>query len=359
MKQTLYIHVGAGKTGTTAIQDFLYLNKSLLSDKGIYIPEEGNIHSDGSIAHHKLSAWGAHRSTDVWPLWKSIASSKSKKILLTSEYFHSRISAKDGSLFFEKINTLFSNFNIKIIFYIRRQDQWIQSVYEQWVKSGSLRTGQTIEEFVDAYKNNLPDQLLKFSSVFGKENIIVRVFEKSQFKDGNIFSDFFGALNVELPNNICFPEKNSNSRLSPDALHFKSISNSVCKDVKTAQVLSKPLLDYSTDLYASDSQRIHHSHGILSKNTQKKIYEANKEKYSEIAKNYLGRESGELFLDEPSFLEEEFKYTNENTVKISSYLFTTLFKRISLLEKENKAMLKKIDSISTGTTFKGLFDVKK
>lgn len=38
---TLYLHIGTPKTGTTAIQNFLPLNKSLLNEQGFCYPDFG------------------------------------------------------------------------------------------------------------------------------------------------------------------------------------------------------------------------------------------------------------------------------------------------------------------------------
>ena len=51
MKQ-IFIHVGAGKTGTSAIQEFLKLNEKKLSQKGLYMPEIGRDDSNKFIFHH-------------------------------------------------------------------------------------------------------------------------------------------------------------------------------------------------------------------------------------------------------------------------------------------------------------------
>lgn len=39
MKNTLILHIGTPKTGTTAIQKFLYDNQTLLKEKGFFYPE--------------------------------------------------------------------------------------------------------------------------------------------------------------------------------------------------------------------------------------------------------------------------------------------------------------------------------
>lgn len=40
MKNSIYLHIGTHKTGTSAIQDFLLLNRKLLARKGVLYPQK-------------------------------------------------------------------------------------------------------------------------------------------------------------------------------------------------------------------------------------------------------------------------------------------------------------------------------
>src|SRR5690554_3774829 len=50
-KKTLYLHIGLGKTGTTALQEFFWANRSQLAKRGIDYPDYCVI----AGAHHALS----------------------------------------------------------------------------------------------------------------------------------------------------------------------------------------------------------------------------------------------------------------------------------------------------------------
>ena len=41
MKKKLYLHIGMGKTGTTALQHFFWDNRDILAAKGICYPKVG------------------------------------------------------------------------------------------------------------------------------------------------------------------------------------------------------------------------------------------------------------------------------------------------------------------------------
>ena len=77
----------------------------------------------------------------------------------------------------------FSGHAVKIIFYVRRQDDRIESNYNQAVKEISYRSPHTFTQFLgNGYKSILDyyQVLLPWSDAFGRENIIVRCYEKEQ-----------------------------------------------------------------------------------------------------------------------------------------------------------------------------------
>jgi len=44
MKRSLYIHIGTHKTGSTAIQSFLTLNKNIMQEFGVLYPNKSENH---------------------------------------------------------------------------------------------------------------------------------------------------------------------------------------------------------------------------------------------------------------------------------------------------------------------------
>ncbi len=92
---TLYIHIGLPKTGTSAIQEFLTLNRKELLNHGILYPEECIIKN----AHYPL-AWVLNSNfpsfkrlknksaSDIWSKINSeILNNKPLKVVISSEDF--------------------------------------------------------------------------------------------------------------------------------------------------------------------------------------------------------------------------------------------------------------------------------
>src|SRR6056297_636961 len=163
MKNEIFIHVGAGKTGTSALQRFFRLNVSRLECAGLTIPEIAADSDTRFLAHHPLSGAGRFRDVDPFPYWKRIARLRARRMLVSSEIFHSRLSHPDGIAFYEKVKKILSAWEIRIVFYIRREDQWIQSAYEQWIKTGELRSGETVDEVAARFRKSQASQIRKFA----------------------------------------------------------------------------------------------------------------------------------------------------------------------------------------------------
>lgn len=245
--KTLYIHVGAGKTGTTALQQFFLLNRHLLEQKGIWLPSIGSVKNNKTIAHHDLSGVKDGLDFDPRPLWEKLKREAKNKdsIVVSSENFHSRVRYEWGQDLLNWVRSKFTNWRVVCIYYIRRQDQWNESAYEQWIKDGTLRDGSTVDDFVQRYHGNQPKEIFILADILGQKNVIVRPYQNIYFKGGTIFSDFLWCIGLEWLNDYIVPAINANPRLSLDALEYKRISNSVLQTKKDAQYLLKPLVEYS------------------------------------------------------------------------------------------------------------------
>lgn len=294
MPKTLYVHVGAGKTGTSALQSFFLLNKKALRDVGVGFPVQGQTKINGGLSHHYLSDHGAARNSNALQDWRDLGSEDIETSIVSSENLHNKISAPDGAAFFTTIRDTL-DCDIRIVFYIRRQSQWLQSAYAQFVKS-DIET-RSFPEFVTRYTRNLPDQVLRFAEIFGPKAIILRPFEKAQFHGGEICHDFCHALGIDWNPAFRLPEGNANPRLAPDALELKRRLNMLVDNPQTLKPLLQALLDYSNQTDSTGSAGTFHTHTMLDPAEQLRIERENAPKYRIIAETLLGRSDGQLFYD--------------------------------------------------------------
>lgn len=197
---TIYLHIGANKTGSSAIQDFLNKNRGALREDGFHYIE--NVHDN---AHYPLSyALGCgpnlnavDKDSELKKTLKEIEQNKEKKILISSEYF---ILEDDP----RKLANYFRGHDVKIVVYLRRHDLWLESLYNQAVKTVPVIPWDGgILSYIDHIGGKKKQELSykslleKWENVFGSSNIIVRPYESAAFPNGDIVSDFIKVIKLK------------------------------------------------------------------------------------------------------------------------------------------------------------------
>ena len=205
---TVYIHIGAPKTATSTLQSVFADSYSKLLKDGVLYPRQFR---HGS-AHHLLvcdliEKYQDIQMPDIWygPLprgeaWSSLKAeidqhgSNVEKVILSSELFFGQ--SEKIRVMLDDVVANLQGHEIRIIVYLRRQDQLYSSFYNQDVKGvrqwpeSAYQFYQTHQIFQQDYRTLLD----LWSGVFGKENLIIRPFEVEQWVNGDIVQDFCVAI---------------------------------------------------------------------------------------------------------------------------------------------------------------------
>ncbi|WP_297793857.1 hypothetical protein [uncultured Marinobacter sp.] len=218
----ILIHAGRHKTGTTYLQQFFGMNAArLLKDFGILYPESGR--NPYFNYHHELFENilknGRKKSGIINELRREVNENKSEIVLLSSEYL-SRDTMQSEEL--KIIKESFSPYDVEIIFYLRRQDDFLCSRYSERVKQNRLAFPDTIWSF-NAELNYLKF-LDRYARIFGVSNIIVRSYNKA-IKIG-LIEDFASFLKEPCLAQLPKPEHEANKRLPWRYLHALWYANS-------------------------------------------------------------------------------------------------------------------------------------
>jgi len=278
---TLYVHVGTHKTGTTAIQKFLYDNKNLLADKGVRrlqvgVPEG----SEQSWGHHQL-AW-ALQNYDQKSIWKMAAREAmgSSAALISSEEF----SLIRKVSFYDPVRKNFSHTLVRPICYLRRQDKYLESVYNHHVKS--LGEVQPIMEFAKriAYRLDYGALIQCLADSFGGKNIILRTYDRNLLIV-DIFQDFLDAIGIASTDHFIRPEKTVNAGLS--AVGLKKMLEANKRYAENPIDLKKARVEIM-ESYSNPSFTEHH---ILTPSDRETVLETFTHSNNHIAEVYLGRKS--------------------------------------------------------------------
>ena len=220
----LYIHAGMPKTGTTALQSFLHRNRALLAERvRLYYPKTG-IPSNNNKSQRLFPV-----QKGIWDcLKKEVSDFPSCDVVLSEEAIWIR---KFQDLLlpnFDVIRQAFPGYDIKIVVYVRRIDEFVKSFFNQRTKGGRITANSYADFFQQVY--NGEDGTLFFSqplsvaaSIVGRDNLILRPYDRNILQDGDIVTNFFSLLNRKIPAGAA-PGLNPNLSLPDESLPFLSRS---------------------------------------------------------------------------------------------------------------------------------------
>ncbi|WP_286005962.1 hypothetical protein [Campylobacter avium] len=237
---TAYIHLGTSKTGTSTLQRFFVINKENLKQKGIFyssynVKGDRHLYLSTSIVHLYLNnKQGDNLVKDIMKNLKDELSKNRDKVFIFScedilwwyqDVNKSALILKD---FFTEVG-----FNdIKIILYIRAQEDFFLSAYSQEIKGNSpiyeaqeTKVKDRPRLQVYEYKN-----LAKvFSENFGRENFILKLFDRNEFYRGDLIKDFLHIFNMELDESLTVPP-NQNETLDLIGFELGYRIKKLCKE---------------------------------------------------------------------------------------------------------------------------------
>lgn len=232
-----YIHIGTEKTGTTSLQNFFSSNRKKLLASGIYYPVV-----PGERNHFKLAIYSSpNRTVDLRKahglydqnifeefektflsrLNEELKRNTFNSVLFSNEHLSSRCSTVEQIRKIKSI-TDYLELDPHIIIYLRRQDELLVSSYSTMIKSGS-----TINFNLDLKLPNYDyyNMLNKWTTVFGKDKIKIRPYEKNQWHRNNIYFDFAELIGINLEKQFTIPLTNKNSSLDRYQLKFLASFN--------------------------------------------------------------------------------------------------------------------------------------
>ncbi|MFK8046796.1 MAG: hypothetical protein AB8B81_00040 [Halioglobus sp.] len=235
---TVYLHIGAPKTATSTLQTVFSKNYKKLLKDGVLYPQAAR-HGD---AHHLLicdliEKHQDHRMADFWygdcargKAWEELKTDlhtykdRVHSVVLSSELFFGQ--SKNIGAMHKDILTHLEGHTIKIVVYLRRQDQMYSSFFNQDVK-GVRQWAHSAYQFYDThqvFEHHYLKSLRIWSDSFGKENIIIRPYESQQWPEGDIVKDFCALLGtISLKSG----RASSNSGLGIHQLYLKQCLNRV------------------------------------------------------------------------------------------------------------------------------------
>jgi hypothetical protein len=210
------LHIGMPRTGSTYIQNMCETNRAALLEKGVLYPAAGHVRESGLRSF---------RTSGHTPWWHDgVLKNERGPVLeirqevLRNAAAHTVVLSTEDLFFMledrvlEKVATALSNTSTKIVVYLRRQDEWLESMYAEAVTGGYFWLSSGFEEYVDKLENSpggMPIKgwpgarinleydvwLARLRNRFGKDALVVRRFQDPA-EPGNLFANFLGLCGI-------------------------------------------------------------------------------------------------------------------------------------------------------------------
>ncbi|MBJ3764367.1 glycosyltransferase [Maribius pontilimi] len=225
-KPRIVIHIGATKTGSTFLQHMLEKNRPALLREGVWFPEIGLFWQQnrphkqaGHAAYTRAARDGDPAIRDHIERGLALMDGRIHTIILSSEAFF----LQENSRF---LADYFKGYDVEIVVYLRRQDEWANSQYCEFVAGGAVgRTDLPIDKWLALSKTRkLLDYripLQKWSDKIGKENVHVRVFEPDRLIDGDLLADFADATGLPQLLDLPRPDARDQNEARLSAAHVE------------------------------------------------------------------------------------------------------------------------------------------
>jgi hypothetical protein len=357
--QQVTLHVGVPKTGTTTIQSFLGVNEERLRRRGILY-----------IAPDSLESYPNNRrffETDrlrrgLREIVQRAKDGRANHVFWSHEW----LSACDFVRDIERPKLIRSEIpasRYRVIVYLRRQDHRLASGYLQAAVKckeypGRVRTFDTWlqcvlgNDFGRLFEGNLDYARLiqPWVDVFGRESVVVRVFERGQLLGDDLLRDFCDA--ADLPaGDLDSGTSDRNVSFNMELHDMLGMYNSVFEEAMFSLKMNRFIETLGQDKFFS---RKFFSRFTISPTRRIEILQRCEESNRKIAKEMLGREDGVLFREPWPSLDEPYEpYSGLTTEKLVPILLHILQKQDDKIEELRREVLA-IPRILPGVIIKGI-----
>ncbi len=306
--QKLYLHIGTHKTGSTSIQRLLWENRDKLAAQGILYPDLRM----GGFGHHDLAlATGqgprSPRNAERIHYWieqvaalargempgeagSGTGSRSVHTVVLSSEEFESVQEIGE-------IRRLADYFDVSVVVYLRKQDHYLESAYNQNVRMYEQRFPGSIYQFAFSFnpfaRFNYRSLLERWADCFGPERLVVRPYGTSAV-GADVRMDFLRIVGADTAG-LYFPGRESerdNVSLQAEAMPYLARINEVSLPAPVHRQVMQTL---QVVVPGSSNGR------LLRHDESERFYRSFADSNAEVFQRYLGAAEdpfGELVRDE-------------------------------------------------------------
>lgn len=302
----IILHIGSTKTGSTYLQHLMEQNRPVLLQQGIWYPEVGLFwqanrpHKQAGHAHFAPAAiQGKEELRDYVETGLDILrrlGSPIHTIVLSSEAFFLNENAP-------LLADYFGDYDTRMIVYLRRQDDWANSQYAEFVAGGAV--GRVSESMADWLRLDVTRKRLDYYGILerwaeklDRSRIIVRPFERSQLCNNDLVSDFAAAVNLPQLRGLPLPPDDKTNLFPLENSHIhvvRQFNRQEFGDRENYFAFIDEVTRRLVEKRAREGREIKRP-WLLTAEQSVEILRSAEESNALIAKAYLGRSNGQLFV---------------------------------------------------------------
>jgi len=231
--ETITLHIGSPKAGSSALQNFLLSSRKVLEKHGFYYPEHGIDKNGVSGGHGQLG--GALREGDLegaqalLDKWLAHARKKGLKLVLSSESFFNQAQALHTLL---HEHAQLAPENVRVVAFVRAPIDYLMGNHNQGIKRHG-ETWRLSNHLAPVMRNGKPSlagvPLIQWADAFGDDNCRFLTYRKPEADQPQIEAVFLEALGLQGPEIArLLPERKiTNRSYVRSALELKRVLNTV------------------------------------------------------------------------------------------------------------------------------------
>lgn len=194
MRRKVILHIGASKAGSSSIQAFLRRNRLAFGRLGYVVPDTslsigGPVSGDHVFALEALAKAGDSATfRDRVDSLFELSGADAKAIVFSAE----NLSNTGNSAI---IAGLSDDYDLRIVLYLRRQDELLTSAWQQWASKIETDFNAWLIMALKQY-GHWDRVLAEWLRHAGREAMVARVFDRASFLNGDLLQDFVDAIGL-------------------------------------------------------------------------------------------------------------------------------------------------------------------
>lgn len=327
----IYVHIGIHKTGTGSIQRTLTKNRERLLEAGYLLISDqligrGAFHGLAHALREYKTLEAVQASSSAKHLKSQLEILNGKSAIISAEYFDAQ--SANG---IKNLMSLLAPNDVRIVVYIRRQEEIITSRYLQ-----QLKTGGNHDSFDDwfhkrcgAYQDvpekfyNYSALLDRWSAIVGMERMVVRLLDKERMVGGNLIDDFFDAIGINEATRKSF-ERIDGANVSPSYKTSQLLQLLAAENKDKPRAYLKAKFRMVSKIVASLGWQERRSLSLLSETQAQHCANVYEKSNQDIARRYFGWETKQLFSNKPLvFAADSDRLTPADVAAVMSKILET------------------------------------